>query len=254
MTAPENALSPDTEIALPDIASPTWEDDETTTTLVLRAAATLAIGGYLAWAQYFSGISTTQDWGRWIWLSVVANLLFPLGVIWLFFGQGIVRLDWLRDQKHNAWNYGWNFRDWRRHLKMAGLFAAVMTVGMLVFRLTPGGKDAAAHYALNYFPPAPGLGDKLLLLGSLVVYMFCWEFFFRGFMLFGMAQGFGPVVAIIAQTAIFGATHFGKAPAEFVSSFAGGLVLGTYCWKEKSFAPAFYTHGLVHLIWAVMVL
>ena len=237
-------------------AGPTWEDDETSATFFLRAVATLLCGAYLAWAQYFASINPATgwaEWGRWIKLSVVANLVLPLGILWMFFGQGIVHLDWLKDQRSNAWNYGWEFGHWRRHLKWTLAFGGAMLVVMVIFRLTPAGAIAAASYKTGYFPPLNGAGDFLKLLATLVVYMFCWEFFFRGFLLFGMAQGFGPVLAIIVQAVIFGLAHLGKPAAETAGAFAGGLILGAVCWQEKSFAPAFYTHALVHLAWAILV-
>jgi membrane protease YdiL (CAAX protease family) len=207
----------------------------------------------LAWAQHQSNIATHYDWNRWIWLSVVANLLLPLGILWMFFGQGIVYLDWLKNQRSNAWNYGWAFGNWRHHLKWAGAMTGVMLIVMIIFRFMPAGREAAYYYKTAYFPPVNGFADMAKLLATLVVYMFCWEFFFRGFLLFGMAQGFGPIIAIIAQAAIFGATHFGKPPAEMIGAFAGGLILGALCWKEKSFVPAFYTHALIHVAWAILV-
>lgn len=236
------------------IHSPTWEDDETGATFVLRAMATLLCGSFLAWSQYFAGINTTLEWKRWIQMSLVSNLVFPLGIIWFFFGQGIVHLDWLKDQRSNAWNYGWNFSNWRRHLKWSLLFSGVMLIIMAIFRFTPQGTIAAASYRNGYLPPVTGAGTVVMLLAAIILYMFCWEFFFRGFMLFGMAQGFGPVLAIILQAVIFGAAHHGKPPAEEISSYFGGAILGWYCWKEKSFAPAFYTHGAVHVLWLIFVL
>ncbi len=232
---------------------PTWEDDETSAGFFLRAVATLLCGGYLAWAQYNAEISTTYEWLRWIKISVAANLVLPLGIIWLFFGQGIVHLDWLKEQRSNAWNYGWSFGDWRRHRKWALRFAGAMLIVMVIFRLTPAGIQAASDYKTGYFPQLSGPGDMAILLATLVVYMFCWEFFFRGFLLFGMAQGFGPVVAIALQAALFGIAHIGKPLAETLSAFAGGAILGALCWKEKSFAPAFYIHAIVHVAWAVLV-
>jgi membrane protease YdiL (CAAX protease family) len=235
------------------VISPTWEDDESGATFFLRALATLIIGAYLTWAQHEAPVASNSEWLRWIWLSVVANLLFPLGIIWLFFAQGIVHLDWLKEQKSNAWNYGWKFRPARQHLKTAFLLGGVMAIAMMVFRFLPAGREAAAYYKNDYFPPMSGPGDYALLGATLLLYMFCWEFFFRGFLLFGMAQGFGPVVAIGLQAALFGAAHWGKPPIETIGAFAGGVILGTICWREKSFVPAFYIHALVHIVWAVLV-
>lgn len=243
----------DSPPAAGEVLPVTWEDDENRATLFLRSLCVLVAGGFLAYAQCRAPYNWTNqaigaNWNRWVATSIVANLIFPLGIIWFFFGQGIVRLEWLRDQKFNAWNYGWSFRPLKRHL--------LLGVGMFLFMLpfvvwaarTP---DSQSFYRDLYFPPQHGARDMAWLLATLVVYMFCWEFFFRGFLLFGMAQGLGPVAAIILQAAVFGLTHYVKGPVEFYSSFAGGLVLGWVCWREKSFVPAFITHALVHVTLAI---
>ncbi len=237
-----------------DIPS-TWEDDETSATLFLRSAFTLLAGSFLVWAQISARILPAVEWNRWVWLSVVANLLLPLGIAWMFFGQGLSRLEWLRDQKYNAWSYGWDFRGWRRHLKWTGLMFLPMLGIMLVFGfLTAPGAEARAYYRTLFLPPVTDARSLLWVLGTLTVYLFCWEWFFRGFLLFGMAQSFGPLPAIVLQAIVFGLAHYGKPPAEMYSAFAGGLILGGVAWHEQSFAPAFYTHALVHVVWVILVL
>ena len=228
---------------------PSWEEDETIGTLLLRSTFALLAGAYLLWAQHRSGISTGAQWSQWIWLSVLCNLAIPLGILWMFFGQGVFRLDWLKDQKHNAWNYGVDFTSWKRHATIS----LVLFIALFPFLVYFSRQEAVRSFYSSYFPATAGLGPFLLLLLSLVIYMFCWEWFFRGFLLFGMAQGFGPWVSIAVQAALFGAAHWGKPPVEMYSSFAGGLILGVICWREKSFAPAFYTHTLVHIAWVILV-
>lgn len=228
----------------------TWEDDETSATLFLRALTTLVAGGFLLYAQYRADISQSAEWGRWVSLSFVANLLLPLGVVWMFFGQGLMRLDWLRDQKYNAWNYGWDWRAWRRHLLIAGVLCALMLPALWIFSADPQAKS----YYRTYLPVPTDASSWFWLIASLTFYMLCWEWFHRGFLLFGMAQSFGPIAAIALQAVLFGMAHWGKPPAEFYSAFAGGTILGTIAWHEKSFVPAFLTHALIHLVWAVLVL
>jgi membrane protease YdiL (CAAX protease family) len=222
--------------------------DETPTALQLRALFTLLAGGFLLWSQLRAPLDSASQWNRFIALSVVANLILPLGIVWMFFAQGMRRVPWLRNQGLNAWNYGWNFRDWRTHLKWSlALFGAMLPLLWWMSR------DAQIRtYYADYFPPASSTALPGLLL-SLVVYMFCWEWFFRGFLLFGLAQGVGGVVAVLLQALLFGWAHQGKPPLEFYSSFAGGLVLGTIAWRQKSFAVAFYTHALVQIAWALLV-
>lgn len=233
---------------------PTWEDDETLATAIYRALFVICAAGFLAYAQWRAPESWPgpigQNWGRWVWTSAVCNFLLPLGIVWMFFGQGLVFQDWLKEQKHNAWNYGWNFSKIKRHTLIAlGCWAVSLPV-LFIYARNPAVRD---YYFNTYFPPTNDLQQWAFLLGTLTLYMFCWEWFFRGFMLFGTAQGVGAVAAIIVQAILFGLTHYGKPPVEMWSAFAGGLVLGTLAWREKSFVPAFLIHAFIHLTLAVIV-
>lgn len=231
----------------------TWEG-ETRAALFLRALFTLLAGGFLAWAMAQAKIPSGAQWNRWVWFHVIASFLLPLGIVWMFFGQGLLRFGWMSDQrwneKWNAWNYGWDFRNWQRHLK----YSAAMFVAMLPVLWFFSRDATMREYYHSYLPQVNDARGWLWLLVSLIIYIFCWEWFHRGFLLFGMAQGFGPIIAIIFQTIIFGWMHWGKPGVEFYSSFPGGAVLGVIAWREKSFAPAFYTHALIHLAWVILVL
>lgn len=242
--------------ATPDLAEnpepqiPSWESDETRSTLVLRAAFTLLAGAYLLWTQCSAQLNIHANWTQWIELAVICNLVLPLGIVWFFFGQGLTKLDWLQDQKHNAWNYGFDFKNWKRHFKIAGVLFACLLPFLIYFSRDAGMKT----FYRGYFPPVESTPALLFLLFTLVVYMFCWEWFFRGFLLFGSAQGFGFIAAIVLQAVLFGAAHWGKPPIEMYSSFLGGAILGVICWREKSFAPAFYAHAFIHIAWAILIL
>ena len=256
MNSPEHTL-PDPPLPspspVPDARAPvgaTWEDDETPATLVLRSLFALTAGGVLLVAQYRSPyFPPAQFWGRWIGSSFASNFLIPLLIVWMFFGQGLIRPDWLKDEHNNAWQYGWKWTGWRRY----ALFALGVTAVMAPF-MWFASRDPNTRLAYNsYLPPTQSAGQWLVVLASLVFYMFCWEWCFRGFLLFGMAQGLGAAASIILGAAMFGFAHAGKPPFEFWSSFAGGGALGVICWREKSFVPAFFIHALVQVVWSVMV-
>lgn len=245
-------INRDVPMELPEeseVELPTWEEDENTVTLGLRSATTLVIGGLLAYAQWNSSLVPATRWGQWVWTSVLCNFLLPLGVVWFFFAQSLSFQDWLRDQKHNAWNYGWNFKHWRRHVLMGG----GMWLALLPFLIYFSRDPAVRLAAITYVPVRATPADWAFVLGTLVLYMFCWEWFFRGFLLFGLAQGFTWIPAVLLQAGIFGLSHIGKAPVEMYSSFAGGLLLGTLCWREKSFLPAFVAHSLIHVTWFILM-
>ncbi|MBW3636846.1 MAG: CPBP family intramembrane metalloprotease [Armatimonadetes bacterium] len=254
MTSENTSSSSDLPATEAVYQEPTWEDDETRATGILRALFTIVATGFLAYAQWTAPASWSgavgQNWGRWVWMSAVCNFALPLGIVWMFFGQVLSHQEWLKDQKHNAWNYGWNFKNWRYHLKISLLCWALFLPFLIYFSRQP---EMRAAYA-TYLPTVGSPRDWAFLLSTLVLYMFCWEWFFRGFALFGIAQGLGIVAAIIIQAAIFGLSHYGKPDIEMWSAFAGGIVLGTLAWREKSFFPAFLIHALIHVTWAVLVL
>ncbi len=83
----------------------------------------------------------------------------------------------------------------------------------------------------------------LILQGT---YMLAWEFFFRGFLLFGLKGSLGEHGSVAVQAALFALAHLGKAPLETGASFFGGLYLGYLCLKARSFTPAWIIH------WAIM--
>jgi membrane protease YdiL (CAAX protease family) len=82
--------------------------------------------------------------------------------------------------------------------------------------------------------------------------MFAWEFFFRGYLLFGLARTIG-WWAILVQTAAFGLMHYTKVPMEFYASFLAGIILGWLAFRGKSFLPCFILHWLVSVAFDVMI-
>ena len=230
-----------------------WAEGENATTRFLRALFCLLSGTYLLWAQKTAPISTGVQWNRWIALSLVANFLIPLGIVWLFFAQGLRFYDYhkyLPDQKLAAWRYGWKWQPFARHLKISLLMFAVM---LPILWWASRDEGTRAFYRA-YFPTVSDAPSWAWLLFTVTVYMACWEWFFRGFLLFGLAQGTGAAIAIVGQAILFGWSHGGKPGLEMYSSFAGGLILGVVAWREKSFVPAFLTHAFIHIAWTLLIL
>ena len=76
------------------------------------------------------------------------------------------------------------------------------------------------------------------------VYMFSWEFFFRGFMLFGLEKRFGNY-SILIQTIPFAVMHFSKPLPEAMGSIVAGLLLGVLALETRSFVYGAVIHWLV---------
>ncbi len=71
-----------------------------------------------------------------------------------------------------------------------------------------------------------------------------WEFFFRGFLLFGLRKDIGPS-AVLVSTVAFTLMHVGKPEAEMASAVLGGLVLCVIALKSRSIWPGVVIHSLV---------
>lgn len=76
------------------------------------------------------------------------------------------------------------------------------------------------------------------------VYMFSWEFFFRGFMLFGLERRFGNYTILI-QTIPFAVMHAFKPMPEAIGSIIAGVLLGVLALETRSFLYGAAIHWLV---------
>lgn len=237
------------EKAGPDVVLEHLEEDwdDTSTALFLRALFAFLAGGALLWCQWHTTMVPGEDFARWALVAFWANFALPVCIVWFFFAQTLRPVD-LKNQALNAWNYGWNFGAWKKQLPFSLLLAALM-VPFLYF----ASRDPAVRSGYGqWFPPAGG-SALLVNCALLGVYLFCWEWFFRGFLLFGLAQGWTWPVAILVQAALFGFAHAGKPQPEMLGAFAGGAVLGLIAWREKSFLTAFLTHYWIHLAWVLLI-
>ncbi|MCE5198875.1 MAG: CPBP family intramembrane glutamic endopeptidase [Armatimonadota bacterium] len=84
------------------------------------------------------------------------------------------------------------------------------------------------------------------------MYMFCWEFFFRGYLLLGLMRSMG-WWAVIIQALAFGLLHFGKPTTEVIASFGAGVILGIIALNAKSFVPGFVLHWLASMTFDMLV-
>lgn len=84
------------------------------------------------------------------------------------------------------------------------------------------------------------------------VYMFSWEFFFRGFMLFGLERRFGNYTILI-QTIPFAVMHAFKPMPEAIGSILASLLLGILALETRSFLYGAAIHWLVAMTMDVAV-
>jgi len=80
---------------------------------------------------------------------------------------------------------------------------------------------------------------------SYLVFYLGWEFFFRGYMQFGLERTFGGWNAVLVQTLASCLLHTGKPLGEIYASIVGGIVLGIIAWRGRSLVFVILLHWLL---------
>ncbi len=147
-------------------------------------------------------------------------------------------------------DYGINLGDIKTGLKLSALFIVIMIPAVWAATSTEG-------FILTY-PMLAEARDSwkifFIFESGLLLYIFAWEFFFRGFMLFGLKDKFG-YYAVFIQMIPFVILHDGKPSAETFGAVLGGLALGILAYRTKSIYYCIITHaGVMLSIDAVSVL
>lgn len=120
-----------------------------------------------------------------------------------------------------------------------------------IFRRFSEFKTLFSNYpSINPFALAPM--QMAFAEASYGLYLFCWEFFFRGYLLFGLFRSI-KWWAVIVQAVAFGILHISKPWPEVAASFIAGILLGMIAIKAKSFLPCFILHWAASITFDVLV-
>lgn len=168
-------------------------------------------------ASHFSIISESVD-------AVLLFLIIPLMI-------GVLIL------KKDLKNFGFNLGNLKIGL-VAGLFFSLVAIILVYLAVR-----YSAH--LNMYYANEKLNLKIVM--ETIIYMFSWEFFLRGFLLFGLKDNIGPVKANIVQTLLFFIAHWNKAPLEFYSTLATGMLFGYIAFRSRSFWPIVLIHTVIYI-------
>jgi len=150
--------------------------------------------------------------------QLVYYLLVPLAASWLLF----------RDK---PWDYGIRIGRWKPSIILAAISLGVMALILYGASTIPEFRSYYRMYDIDW--------PQLLM--SHALYMFAWEFLFRGYMLFGLERSIGKS-AIFVQTIPFVLLHLGKPFLETLACIPGGFILGFIAYRTRSFLPCFIIH------------
>ena len=164
--------------------------------------------------DYYHRLTTHKYWDR-----VLLYLIIPLVFILLFF-------------RENPREYGFTLGDWKAGLVIT--LAGVLVMAPVIWYLGKSDPGMTDYYK----PLVKGLPwtTFLDLIG--------WEFFFRGWILFGYARKFGPE-ALWLQAVPFALAHAGKPEVETLSTIFGGFAFGWIAWRTRSFVYPFLIHWFI---------
>jgi len=150
--------------------------------------------------------------------ELIYYLLIPLAAGFLLF----------RDK---PWDYGIRIGRWRLAIIIIAVCLAAMALINYGVSKMP---DFYRYYHRNVIDWPKFLFDSAL-------YMFTWEFVFRGYMLFGLEKSIGKN-AIFVQTIPFVLLHIGKPFLETLACIPGGFIAGYIAYRTRSFLPCFVIH------------
>jgi membrane protease YdiL (CAAX protease family) len=139
--------------------------------------------------------------------------------------------------------YGIGIGDWKAGLRMTAIMLPVILIGMLY----PASQTEEIRSFYPLAPEAAASVSNFMLLQTPRILLFyaAWEFFFRGFMLFGLRPYVGNWLAICIQTIPQCLWHIGLPTGEMLSSIAGGILFGIMAVRTGSILWPFLLHCLI---------
>jgi uncharacterized protein len=183
--------------------------------------------------NYFSD-SAFHSWGKWIYHHFSSLLMFAV------FPALFIR-NFL---KEDVSDYGIGAGDWRYGLKATLIALLILPLPLYIashdpehlktyplVKLDTGSPAEVGLWALFYLPHYIG-----------------WEFFFRGYIGFGMKKHYGAFVAIMLQTLLTTLEHIGKPPGEIIGAIPAGIYLGLLTYRTGSIWWAVVFHWYLGVV------
>lgn len=195
--------------------------------LDVRATVILVLGTLLLTIDHYHLLLSPDVFGSVVRAKalerVIYYLIVPLLVITFAF----------RDR---AAAYGLTVGDWKQGLKWTAVIILVALPILVVSARTPA--------MLDYYDKSGGSPAQVIINAALD--LVGWEFFFRGFILFGLLRLVGPI-AVVIQAVPFALAHLGKPELETLSTVFGGSLFGWVAWRSRSFIYPFLIHWAIYV-------
>lgn len=143
--------------------------------------------------------------------------------------------------KEKLADYGLRLGDLRFGMAFVGVSALVLPLFLYLASRSP---DFRAVYPL-WRQAAGSAGGFGLWVFLYLFYYIGWEFFFRGFILFGLRDSTTPFIAVMMQTLPSTIIHIGKPQGETMSAVFAGIVFGMVALRTRSILYVLLVHWYV---------
>ena len=158
-----------------------------------------------------------------------------IGDFFTYFILPLLIIKFLMKEKISG--YGISFGDYKTGIKITFIFLLVMLPLIWFVSSLPEFNRTYPHLA----SARNSWGIFLLFELGMFVYMFSWEFVWRGFVLFGLKKHFG-YYAVLIQMIPFLILHNGKPAPETFGAIIAGIALGVLALRTGSILYCIITH------------
>jgi len=224
-------------MSLPELKA--WLKREDREPLVILLAVPVILTAWVYYGKQSSFGSLFEGLrGRWD-QDLYATLYEYLAAFTLMFGVPTLIVKWLF--RGRLRDFGLRVGDARQGVRYLAIGLPLCLVAAYL-----GSLDPAVRAVYPLARSAVGHISRFLAVEAFyLLYYLGWEFFFRGFMLFGLEKRYGPAVAILVQTIPSALVHIGKPASETFAAIAAGLIFGTVAVRTRSIFYPLLLHAAV---------
>lgn len=215
--------------------------DRKTVTIFISSSILFAISWYFSNPKFFNDVFTFHksfdliledlvSFSYWFLFDFILFLIIPLLLIKFIFNEQIK-------------DYGISFGDVKVGFAIS-VFSIIMFIPIIYF-------ISSSENFMRYFPLMKSAKDEIVFFIVyeilFVLFIFAWEFIFRGYILFGLEKRFG-IYAIFIQMMPFVILHNGKPFIETSASIFGGILLGYLALRTRSILYGFIIHAAILVV------
>ncbi len=177
------------------------------------------------------------NWAKWGWHHGASLLLFfiiPAIIVKKVFKQPLS-------------NFGLAIGDWKFGLTMTGV--ALIVMPFLVYRASINPHHH--EFYASSFPVHLATSSSMYFMLWAITYLphyIGWEFFFRGYIGFGVKKEHGAFIAIMLQSLLTTLMHIGKPEGETWGAAIGGIYFGLLTYRTNSILYAVLFHLYIGLL------